>query len=144
MGLLCSWNSVGNNTGLGCHFLLQGIFPTQGSNVGLPHFRQILYHLSHQGSPNSIFKKDCKYRGFPGGSVGKESICNAGDLGSISGLGRSSGGGHGNPLQYSCLENPHGQRSLVNYSPWGHKKSDTNEQLNEQLHVWRLSEKAAM
>ena len=144
MGLLCSWNSVGKNTGLGCHFLLQGIFPTQGSNVGLPHFRQTLYHLSHQGSPNSIFKKDCKYRGFPGGSVGKESICNAGDLGSISGLGRSSGGGHGNPLQYSCLENPHGQRSLVNYSPWGHKKSDTNEQLNEQLHVWRLSEKAAM
>ena len=144
MGLLCSWNSVGKNTGLGCHFLLQGIFPTQGSNVGLPHFRQILYHLSHQGSPNSIFKKDCKYRGFPGGSVCKESICNAGDLGSISGLGRSSGGGHGNPLQYSCLENPHGQRSLVNYSPWGHKKSDTNEQLNEQLHVWRLPEKAAM
>ena len=112
--------------------------------MGLPHFRQTLYHLSHQGSPNSIFKKDCKYRGFPGGSVGKESICNAGDLGSISGLGRFSGGGHGNPLQYSCLENPHGQRSLVKYSPWGHKKSDTNEQLNEQLHVWRLSEKAAM
>ena len=46
--------------------------------------------------------------GFPGGSVGKESACNVGDLGSISGLGRSPGGGHGNPLQYSCLENPHG------------------------------------
>ena len=44
--------------------------------------------------------------GFPGGSDGKESIYNAGDLGSICGLGRSSGGGHGNPLQYSCLENP--------------------------------------
>ena len=43
--------------------------------------------------------------GFPGGSDGKESIYNAGDLGSICGLGRSSGGGHGNPLQYSCLEN---------------------------------------
>ena len=41
--------------------------------------------------------------GFPGGSAGKESACNAGDLGSISGLGRSPGGGHGNPLQYSCL-----------------------------------------
>ena len=48
--------------------------------------------------------------GFPGGSVGEESTCNAGDLGSIPRLGRSSGGGHGNPLQYSCLENPHGQR----------------------------------
>ena len=43
---------------------------------------------------------------FPGGSVHKESACNVGDLGSIPGLGRSSGGGHGNPLQYSCLENP--------------------------------------
>ena len=56
---------------------------------------------------------------FPGGSDGKESACNAGDLGSISGLGRSPGGGHGNRLQYSCLENLHGQRSLVGYNPWG-------------------------
>ena len=47
----------------------------------------------------------------------KESTCNAGDLGSIPGLGRFPGGGHGNPLQYSCLENPHGQRSLVGYRP---------------------------
>ena len=45
-------------------------------------------------------------RGFPGSSVGKESACNAGDSGSIPGLGRFSRGGHGNPLQYSCLENP--------------------------------------
>ena len=59
--------------------------------------------------------------GFPGGSDGKESTCNAGDLGLIPGLGRSTGGGHGNPLHYSCLENPHGQRSLVGYSPWGRK-----------------------
>ena len=46
---------------------------------------------------------------------------NVGDLVSIPGLGRSPGGGHGNPLQYSCLENPHGQRSLVGYSAWGHR-----------------------
>ena len=49
------------------------------------------------------------FRGFPGGSVGKESACNAGDArdsGSIPGWGRSPGGGHGNPLQYSCMENP--------------------------------------
>ena len=46
---------------------------------------------------------------FPGGLDGKESACNEGDLGSILGLGRSPGGGHGNPLQYLCLENPHGQ-----------------------------------
>ena len=44
--------------------------------------------------------------GFPGGSDGKESTCNAGDLGSIPGLERSHGGGHGNPRQYSCLESP--------------------------------------
>ena len=46
------------------------------------------------------------YLGFPDSSVGKESACNAGDLGSIPELGRSPGGGHGNTLQYSCLENP--------------------------------------
>ena len=49
---------------------------------------------------------------FPGSSDGKESACDAGDLGLSLGLGRSLGGGHGNPFQYSCLENPHGQRSL--------------------------------
>ena len=56
--------------------------------------------------------------------------CNAGDLGSVPGLGRSPGGGHGNPLQYSCLENPHGQKCLVSYSPWGRKESGTTEQLS--------------
>ena len=70
---------------------------------------------------------------FPGGSDDKESACNAGDLGSIPGLGRSPGGGHGNLLQYSCLENPHGQRSLVGYSSWGHKESDTTERLSTQV-----------
>ena len=68
--------------------------------------------------------------GFPGGSDSKKkkkSTCNAGDLGSIPGLGRSPGGGHGNPLQYSCLENPYRQSSLVAYSPWGHKESDMTE-----------------
>ena len=49
--LLCPWDFPGNSTGVDCHFLLQGIFPTQGSNPGLPHCRQTLYHLSHQGSP---------------------------------------------------------------------------------------------
>ena len=50
-GLLCPWNSPGKNIGVGCHALLQGIFPTQGSNPGLPHCWWILYHLNHQGSP---------------------------------------------------------------------------------------------
>ena len=47
-------DSPGKNTGVGCHALLQGILPTQGSNLGLPHCRQILYHLSHQGSPRIL------------------------------------------------------------------------------------------
>ena len=69
------------------------------------------------------------FLGFPHGSDAKESAYNAGDLSLIPGLGRSPGGGHGNPLQYSCLENPHGQRSLAGYRPWGHKESDMIEQL---------------
>ena len=52
--LLCPWDFLGKNTGVGCHFLLQGIFPTQGSKPGLPPCRQTLYHLSHQGSPRFI------------------------------------------------------------------------------------------
>ena len=53
--LLHPWDSPGKNTGVGCHFLLQGIFPTQGLNPGLLYCRQILYQLSYQGSPLSSF-----------------------------------------------------------------------------------------
>ena len=53
------------------------------------------------------------FLGLPGGSDSKESSCNEGDLGAIPGLGRSTGEGHGSPLQYSSLENPLGQRSLA-------------------------------
>ena len=70
--------------------------------------------------------------GFPGGSDDKESACNVGNLGSIPGLGKCPGGGHGNPPQYSCLENPHGQRSLVGYSPWGRTELDMIERLSTQ------------
>ena len=55
---------------------------------------------------SSRFANIMNSKGFPGGSDGKESVCNAGDPDSIRGLGRSSGEGNGNPLQYSCLENP--------------------------------------
>ena len=65
--------------------------------------------------------------GFPGGSAVKNQPANAGDVGLIPGLGRSPGGGHGNPLQYSCLGNPHGQRSLVGCSLWSLRDSDTTE-----------------
>ena len=71
--------------------------------------------------------------GFPGGSDSKESAFNAGDLGSKPGLGRSPGGGHGNPFQCSCPGNPHGQRSLESYSPWGCKESDIGKQQPQPL-----------
>ena len=71
--------------------------------------------------------------GFPGGSVGKESACNVGDLGSTPRLGRSPGRWHGNPLQYSCLENPHGQRNQLDYSPWGPEELNTTERLSTHI-----------
>ena len=74
--------------------------------------------------------------GFPGGSNGKESVCNVGNLDLIPELGRSPGGGHGNPLQYSCLENPNGQRNLEGYSLWGCKASDMTEQLSTHTHIY--------
>ena len=67
---------------------------------------------------------------FPGGSDGKVSAYNVRDPGSIPGLGRCSGEGNGNPLQYSCLEKPHGRKSLVGYIPWGRKESDMTERLS--------------
>ena len=59
---LCPWNSPGKNTGVHSHSIVQGNLPTQGSNLGLLHCMQILYHLSHQGSPNhqrSSVKSQC-------------------------------------------------------------------------------------
>ena len=72
---------------------------------------------------------------FPGGSDGKTSACNAGDLGLIPGSGRSPGEGNGNLLQYSCLENS----MDGGYSPWDHKESDTTEQLCWWLLAWEMS-----
>ena len=63
------------------------------------------------------------FLGFPGGSDSKESVCNVGDLDLIPGSGRSPEEGNGNPLPYSCLDNSHRQRSLADYSPWGHIQS---------------------
>ena len=73
------------------------------------------------------------YRGFLGSSNGKESACCAGDLGSIPGSGRSPREENGNPFQYSCPENPHWQRSLIGYSPWGLKELDMTEWLTLSL-----------
>ena len=94
---------------------------------------------------------ECAPRGFPDDSNVKESVCNEGDLGLIPELGRSLVGGHGNPLQYSCLENPHGQRSLAGYSSRSlagyisrsHKESYLTEELDTQHIVctYRLNKK---
>ena len=67
--------------------------------------------------------------GFSGGLDAKESACNAGDLGSIPGSGRSPGKTKRQPTPVFLLGKSHGQKSLVGYSPWGHKESDTTEQL---------------
>ena len=75
------------------------------------------------------------FMGFPGSSDGKEFTCNEGDQGLISVLGRSPGGGHGNQLQYSCLENPHGLRSLGGYSSWDCKELDMIEWLSTEYSI---------
>ena len=93
------------------------------------------------GSWRSFLYSSSVYSGLPCGSAGKESVRNVGDLGSIPGLGRSSGEGKGCPLQYSGLENSmdcivlllgesHGGRSRVGHSPRGCKESDMTEWLH--------------
>ena len=107
-----------NNTVVGCHFLLQGIFPTQGSNLHLLNCRQILYLWD-----------------FPGGSDGK-SICLR------SGRPRFAPWVRKIPCRRKWQSilvflpgKSHGRRSLVGYSPWGRKESDTTEQLHF-LNLW--------
>ena len=78
------------------------------------------------------------YMGFPGGSEVKASAHKAGDLGLIPRSGRFPGEGNGNPFQYSPGKS-HGRRSLIGYSPWGRKESDTTERLHFQNHCrWWL------
>ena len=110
--------------------LLQGIFPTQGLNPGLPHCRQILYQLSHRGSPKILalvaylFSRGSSQPrnwtrvswiegdsspselSFPGDAVVKNLPAYAGDTSLITVWGKYPGGGIGNLLQYSCLEKP--------------------------------------
>ena len=136
---------------MGCRSPLQGISPTQGldpdllnlSQISLPTTQVVKNPPANAGDIRDMglipgwkipwrraWQSTLVFLGFRISSDCKESTCNVGNLDSVSGLGRSPGGGHGNPLQYSCLENPYGQRSLVGYSPWGHKELDTTEQLS--------------
>ena len=89
---------------------------------------------SSEKSKNTFKNREINHvhgsEGIPSQLSRKELACNIGDPGSIPGQERAPGGGHGNPVQYSCLENPHGQRSLVGYRPQGHKESDMTEWLS--------------
>ena len=101
------------------------------TSIHPPNFPYAFTKVSVSGIIKHVFFCVCHLWLF-GGSDGEESTSNARDLGLIPGLGRSPGGRHGNPLQYSFLENPRWQRSLVGYSPWGCKESDTAEWLSTQ------------
>ena len=89
------------------------------------------------GSGRSPGKRDrlptAVFVDFPVGSNHKESPCDAGDPGLSPGSERSAAEGNGYPLQYSGLENPHRQRSLVGYSPWGQEESDMTERLSTHM-----------
>ena len=103
------------------HFLLRG------QNFPLLPNQQQQKRLPFNTTPQWLMT-------FPGGSVVKESSCQARNMGSISESGRSLGGGHGNPLQYSCLGIPMDKEVLgsffVDPSPWGHRESDRTEGLH--------------
>ena len=92
-GLNSPWNYPGQNNGVGSHSLLQGIFPTQGLNPGIPHCRWILYQLSHKESPRIL---ECVAYPFSSRSSRPRNWTGISCVGE----------GNGNPLQYSCLENP--------------------------------------
>ena len=82
----------------------------------------------------ALLPTNVKVEGFPGGSDSKASVYNAGDLGSIPGLGRFPGEGNGNPLQFSCLENPmDGVACTRLLRAWGRKESDMTERLHFHL-----------
>ena len=103
---------------------------------GIEKSRTRLKRLSSSSSSSSL----CYTVGFPGDTV-KNTPADAGnirDAGSVPGLGRSPGGGHGNPLQYSCLESPHGQRSLAGCSPWCREELGMTEHSTVHTYISHL------
>ena len=77
-------------------------------------------------------------RASPGGTVVRNLPPNAGDVGLIPGLGRSPGVGNGDPLQYSCLENPMDGADLAGYSPWGRKESNMIKHTHTHTHTHKM------
>ena len=109
------------------HFQVDFLPPGKPCQKG-PHIEVVFLESweneSTSGSYHGKFHKELAMSDFPGGSDGKVSVYNVGDLDSIPGWGRFPGEGNGNPFQYSCLENPMDRGA---WCPWGHKESDTTE-----------------
>ena len=129
--LLCPWGSPGKNTGAGCHFLLQGIFLTQGSNPGLLHWRWILYHLNHQGGPRLLdSRKLLSLKGFKKSYLISSaslvaqtvSVClQCGRPGLDPWVGKIPWRRKWQPTPVLLPGKFCGLRNLVGYSPWGHR-----------------------
>ena len=127
------WDSPGKNTGVGCHFLLQCM--KVKSEREITQSCRTLRDPMDCSLPGSSIHGIFQARVLEWGAIafsfsliddGKESACDAGDLGLIPGVGRSPGEGNDNPLQCSWLENPM-DRGAWGYSPWGCKESDMAE-----------------
>ena len=138
---------------MSCHFLLQGIFPTQELNLGLPHCRQTLYHLSHQGSPLehfSLLKNNPRdfpcgpeVRSSPRGSDGRSICLQCGRPGFDPWMGKILW-----RRKWQLTPGPlpgkfHGWRSLVGYGPWGPKELDRTERLHFHFSLSCVGEKMA-
>ena len=134
MDLYSPWNSLGQYTGVGSLSLPQGILPTHpGIESRSPALLTILYQLSHKRSSikRVVFPKE----GFPAGSDGKKSACNTGDLGFSPWVGKILWRRKWQPTPVFLPGKSRGQSSLVGYSLWGRKKSDTTERLHLHFHM---------
>ena len=129
------------NSSACCHVLMKVRFKSSAPTVNTQGFNYIIDR--HDSQIASVSRFSFSFTGYPsmkpssGDSDGKGCICNAGDPGSIPGWGRS-GERNGNPLHYSCLENPTDRGGLVGYSPWGRKNSDMAEQLTYMKQAFKL------
>ena len=123
------WDSPGKNTGVGCHFFLQCIKVKSESEV-TQSCLTLRYPMDCSlpgSSAHGIFQARALEWGAIAFSERIHLQCRKPDFNPWSG--RSPGRGHGNPLQYSCLKNPHGQRRMVGYGSWSCKESEMTEQL---------------